>query len=192
MRHPGGFSYSCGVVECETMDVLQPNKSHPNGLMMAHSACARMDVLIFSVLCVRSGLSPRCLQTPGPSVSKTLNRSVSQNRLIHSSTMPQCPAWWPADGDGSEGRATKSAVLVLREVEEEEDCDRGTMSPTTPTLRDAYTPCINATRRIPSVLHSLTVYFLNNRWSDWYWDTWGGHTQINPSFFCISWSLHRI
>lgn len=120
------------------------------------------------------------------------NRSVSQNRLIHSSTMLQCPAWRPADGEGSEGPASKSAVLVLREEEEEEDCDRGTMSPTTPTLMDAYTPCINATCRIPSVLHSLTVYFPNNRRSDWYWDTWGGHTQINPSFFCISRSPNAI
>lgn len=34
------------------MNVLQQNKSLQNGLMMASTACARVDVLIFCVLCV--------------------------------------------------------------------------------------------------------------------------------------------
>ena len=64
-------------------------------------------------------------------------------------------------------------------------CDRGTMSPATPTLLDAYTPCIkNATCRIPSVLHSLTVCLLNNRWPRWDWvrEQWVTPSETPPPF----------
>lgn len=63
---------------------------------------------------------------------------------------------------------------------EEEEGDRGTMSPTTPTP-DGGCLCTvyqNAARRIPSVLHSLTVCLPNNGRSHWDWVA-VIHTQIN-------------
>lgn len=91
----------------------------------------------------------------------------------------QCPAGGPADGAGSAGCATDTAGPVLWEEEEEAAVTEEQSVPLPPPLMDAYAPCINATCRIPSVLHSLTVCLRNNRWSLWNWSTCG-QTQITP------------
>lgn len=69
---------------------------------------------------------------------------------INSSKLQKCGA--AADGSGSGGCDTDSADLLMWDEEA-----AGTMSPTTPTLLDASTPCIKMPLfRIPSVPCSIS------------------------------------
>lgn len=138
--------------------------------MTAGSACARMDVLIFCVL--SAALAPPQM----PSIQdKRYRRHWTEACLacwlIYAATMPRCPARGPADGDGSGGSAAGGGG----------NCRPGAVggggggsgcSTVTEEQWEPHHPhphgCLctmyqNATCRIPSVLHSLTVCLPNNR-----------------------------
>lgn len=142
--------------------------------MTAGSACAWMDVLIFCVL--SAALAPPQM----PSIQdKRYRRHWSEACLacwlIYAATMLRCPARGPADGDGSGGSAAGgggTAGLVLWEEEEEDRgvalWQRNNENPTTPTLTDAFAPCIKTPLAgshlffIPSLFASQTI-----EWFGW-------------------------
>lgn len=157
--------------------------------MMASSVYARMN-LIFCVLFV--------LLTPPQMLARSRSiiiRDIEHKRVLVLTDLRCNNATRAGLGTSRWGwvrglchRSCRPGASWGRRVQ---DCDKGTVSPTTPTLTDAYTPCINATCRLPSVLHSLTVCILNNRLLCWNWSTWG-RTQTNPSPLHISQQAFKV
>lgn len=165
------------------------------GLMTAGSACARMDVLIFCVL--SAALAPPQM----PSIQdKRYRRHWTEACLacwlIYAATMLRCPARGPADGDGSGGSAAGvggggTAGLVLWEEEDRGVAlwQRNNENPTTPTLTDAFAPCIKTPLAgshlffIPSLFASQTI-----EWFGWLGlgrGTVGSLQNKSPALFFI-------